>query len=154
LLTEEPAEEPPHKQANRRLMVTVTALLVVAGLAMSLVPGLQGRSEAGAERFRDREAYVERVLHGRDHSYGVRPTVLQAASGSSIAYGLGTVAASFVLGLYGLYRTRLRWRAAGRLLTPPVGALKAWHSGLAADYVVWLTLGTALVGGIWAFTLR
>ena len=44
--------------------------------------------------------------------------------------------------------------AVGRILDPPVTVLKAWHSGVAADYVAWLTVGTALLGGIWALTLR
>jgi len=28
------------------------------------------------------------------------------------------------------------------------------HSGIVGDYVMWLTVGTALIGGIWAVTLR
>jgi hypothetical protein len=45
-------------------------------------------------------------------------------------------------------------RSVARLVAAPAGVLKAWHSGIAADYVVWLTVGTAIVGGIWAVTLR
>jgi hypothetical protein len=50
----------------------------------------------------------------------------------------------------GLFRPRLPVR----ILDAPVAALKAAHSGIAADYVVWMTLGTAVIGGIWALTLR
>jgi hypothetical protein len=28
------------------------------------------------------------------------------------------------------------------------------HSGIVGDYVMWITLGTALLGGAWAILLR
>jgi hypothetical protein len=28
------------------------------------------------------------------------------------------------------------------------------HSGIVGDYVMWITVGTALLGGVWALTLR
>jgi hypothetical protein len=28
------------------------------------------------------------------------------------------------------------------------------HSGVIGDYVMWITVGTALVGGVWALLLR
>jgi hypothetical protein len=37
---------------------------------------------------------------------------------------------------------------------PPLDALRAAHSGVIGDDVMYITLGTALVGGVWAFTLR
>jgi hypothetical protein len=37
---------------------------------------------------------------------------------------------------------------------PPIVVLKAAHSGVIGDYVLWITVGTALVGAVWAFTLR
>jgi hypothetical protein len=35
-----------------------------------------------------------------------------------------------------------------------VGPLRAAHSGHVGHYVAWLTFGTALVGGLFALTLR
>ncbi len=40
------------------------------------------------------------------------------------------------------------------MLGPPIGLLKTAHSGVIGDYVTWVTVGTALIGGIWAVTLR
>jgi hypothetical protein len=34
-----------------------------------------------------------------------------------------------------------------------LNVLKAAHSGVIGDYVMWLTVGTAILGGIWVFTL-
>jgi hypothetical protein len=48
----------------------------------------------------------------------------------------------------------LRGQGLPRVAARPAGVLKAFHSGVLADYVVWLTVGTAVLGGIWAITLR
>jgi multicomponent Na+:H+ antiporter subunit D len=74
-----------------------------------------------------------------------------------VLYGIGAGVVMLAGAAFGLYRRRLpsRFRRrAGRVFDPPVALLKALHSGLVADYVVWMTVGTALVGGVWALTLR
>ena len=58
---------------------------------------------------------------------------------------------ALALATWGLYRPEL---GGSRLFLPPARALKALHSGIVGDYVMWLTVGTALIGGIWAVTLR
>jgi multicomponent Na+:H+ antiporter subunit D len=156
LLTPEPPEEPPEEEASRSVMVTVVTLMVVIGLGMSLVPGLQDRTEHAADRFRDRHAYVERTLFGRHYGPSA-PVVLHAASGASIGYGIGAAVLALATAFFGLYRRRLPEliRTYGaRVLEPPVQGLKALHSGVAGDYVMWLTVGTAVLGGVWALTLR
>jgi multicomponent Na+:H+ antiporter subunit D len=157
LLTEEPREEPPEEQANRPIMVGVTASLVVLGLLLSIVPGLQDRSDAGARRFVDRHAYIERVLHGKVRVHRGSPAVvLHAAGPTSIAYGLGGLILAVGLAWFGLHRQRAPGRlreAAGRALGPPISALKGVHSGVVGDYVAWVTVGTAVLGGVWALTL-
>jgi hypothetical protein len=42
----------------------------------------------------------------------------------------------------------------GKVLGPPLGALRLAHSGVIGDYVAWITVGTAVVGGVWALLLR
>jgi len=157
LLTPEPGEEPPAGEGSGRLMVGVTAALVAAGLVLSVVPGLQEESEQAAARFVARQVYVSHVLGGSVHSfYSAVPISVPAASGASIAYGLGAGALTVVVALFGLYRRRIpeaARAAAARLLEPPVNVLKAAHSGVVGDYVMWLTVGTAVLGGVWLLTL-
>lgn len=60
------------------------------------------------------------------------------------------------MALFGLYRRRIPEglrAAAARFVEPPVAGLKAAHSGVVGDYVMWLTVGTAVLGGIWLLTL-
>jgi multicomponent Na+:H+ antiporter subunit D len=157
LLSEQPPEEPPDEQANQPLMLTVIGILVAFGLALGVMPGMQSRAEHAAERFRDRQAYVEQVLAGKRRVHEVPPAVLHAAKVPSLLYGVGAFAVMLAVAAFGLYRTRLPAplrRRAARVFDPPVAVLKSFHSGIAADYVVWLTVGTAVVGGIWTLTLR
>jgi multicomponent Na+:H+ antiporter subunit D len=158
LLTPEPSEGAPEEKANLPVMVTVTALLVVVGIGMSVVPGLQDRLEHGAARFRDRHAYVERTLFDRPQRLAPSgPAVLHRPKAHSVALGLGSAALALATAGFGLYRRRLPHaaRAVGaRLLEPPVELLKATHSGIVGDYVMWITLGTSILGGVWALTLR
>ncbi|MFL5946373.1 MAG: complex I subunit 5 family protein [Gaiellaceae bacterium] len=157
LLAAQPGEKPPKGAGSRPLMVLVTAVLVAMGLLASVVPGLQRRSEHAAERFVDRHAYVAHVLDGEPvEPLPPQPAVVERATPSSIAYGLGAGALTVLAAVLGLYRRRIPaavGAVAGRALGPPVAALKAAHSGLVADYVMWLTLGTAVLGGVWLLTL-
>jgi len=75
---------------------------------------------------------------------------------ASLLYGVGSGVLTALFVAFGLYRQRLpqTWRAAGaRVAMPPLDALRAAHSGIIGDYVMWLTVGAAVIGGVWAFTL-
>jgi multicomponent Na+:H+ antiporter subunit D len=157
LLTPEPPEEVPEEEANRRNMVTITTLLVVIGLALSVVPGLEDRTGHGAARFRDRHAYVARTLFGAVPTYPSPPVIVHEAKPASVGYGLGAAAIALATAVFGLWRQRLPGlvRGAGaRVCEPAVHSLKALHTGVPGDYVMWLTLGTAVLGGVWTLTLR
>jgi multicomponent Na+:H+ antiporter subunit D len=158
LLSPEPGEEPPHQESNYPLMVVVTAVMVVIGIAFSVVPGLEDRAAHAGDRFQDRHAYTQRTLFGRVRRYGPSaPVVVHSATPASIGYGLGSAAIAVVTAAFGLYRRRIPAAVRGfgtRILEPPVDGLKALHSGIAGDYVMWITVGTAVLGGVWALTLR
>ena len=44
--------------------------------------------------------------------------------------------------------------AAGKALAPPIHVLRGLHSGVVGDYVTWVAVGTAFVGGVWALLLH
>jgi multicomponent Na+:H+ antiporter subunit D len=58
-----------------------------------------------------------------------------------------------VVGALSLYRARLP-EAAARALARGLAPLRAAHSGHIGDYVAWLTFGAALIGGLFALTIR
>ncbi|HEY3542151.1 MAG TPA: complex I subunit 5 family protein [Gaiellaceae bacterium] len=159
LLTQQEPEKPADETGNVSAMVAITGVLIVLGLLVSVVPGLQQRAEYGAERMRDRAAYAERVLHDAPtkQTPARLPFVVQPTGSASVLYGIGAGVLAFFFVAFGLWRERLPggWRAAGgRVAGPPIRALKLVHSGVIGDYVMWLTLGTALLAGVWAITLR
>jgi multicomponent Na+:H+ antiporter subunit D len=149
LLSQQPEESPPKRDSYLAGMLAVTATLILLGLVVSLVPGLSQRAEYGAERFRDRAAYAERVLHGKPMPTKRLPFAVQPTTGDSIAYGIGAGVLTVLFAAFGLWHREL-----GRFAAAPIGVLKSVHSGIVGDYVMWITVGTALLGGVWALTLR
>jgi multicomponent Na+:H+ antiporter subunit D len=158
LLSDEPSESPPERTASMPALFAVTATLLVLGLAVSLAPGLGQRVEQAAGRARDRIAYVDRVL--RDHKPAPparQPVGVEHTATDSLLYGIGGLLIAVGLALAGLYRRglpQLVRTALRSTLGPPLAVLRVAHSGVVGDYVAWITVGTAVVGGVWALLLH
>jgi multicomponent Na+:H+ antiporter subunit D len=128
----------------------VTALMIVLGLVVSVAPGLETRTQAGADRFRDRADYVQRVLFDRPAPPSRRlPFDVPAASTESLVYGAAASLLAVAFAWVALFRSRVTVA-----LVRPVAPLRALHTGVIGDYVMWLTVGTAVIGGVWAIALR
>jgi multicomponent Na+:H+ antiporter subunit D len=157
LLSPEPDENPQERDANVPLMWAVTAVMIGLGLLASLVPGLQSRSERASERFVERAAYANRVLHGVPvHAGASLPFDLPSATAASLAYGLGALLVALLVAAAGLWHGRLHVgarTAVARVAGAPVELVRRAHSGIAGDYLLWIAAGTAVVGAIWAVTL-
>jgi multicomponent Na+:H+ antiporter subunit D len=158
LLSPEPSESPPERSASLPALLSVTAVVLVLGLVASVAPGLGQRVEQAAGRARDRIAYVDRVLRGHEAPPPPRPPVaVESTATDSLLYGTGGTVIALALALVGLYRRRLPElvrRCLRTVLGPPLGVLRLAHSGVIGDYVAWITVGTAVVGGVWALLLR
>jgi multicomponent Na+:H+ antiporter subunit D len=158
LLSGEPGESAPERSASLPALLSLTAVMLVLGLLVSVAPGLGQRVEQAAARARDRGAYIHRVLGGDTLPAPPRPPVaVEPTTTDSVLYGTGGTIIALGLALVGLYRRRLPTLVRSTLravLGPPVATLKVAHSGLIGDYVAWITVGTALVGGLWALLLR
>jgi multicomponent Na+:H+ antiporter subunit D len=85
------------------------------------------------------------------------PFTIEAATGTSLAYAGGALVLALALAAIGLWYRRLpraALAAAARVVGAPAHALRAAHSGIVGDYVLWLAAGTVLLGGVWAVSLR
>jgi hypothetical protein len=104
---------------------------------------------AAAARFRDHAAYAAFVLHGRASPHGGQlPFSLPHATTLSLVESSAALLLTVLLAVLGAARR------VPSSLASPVRALKAAHSGVIGDYVMWLTVGTVVIGGVWAITLR
>jgi multicomponent Na+:H+ antiporter subunit D len=137
-------------------MIAVVALLLLGAVALTMVPGLRAGAESQARRFLDSGAYAHRVLAG---TAAPAPMVrVELADAITAAWrGLATTAFAVVLALGSLRPPSapagLSARAAsvGALVLRP---LRRLHSGHVGDYLAWLSLGVALMGGLCAALLR
>jgi multicomponent Na+:H+ antiporter subunit D len=153
------AEKRETKAGGNRLpvmMVTMTAALAIAPIISGLVPPLGPACQAAAERFIASAGYAHAELEGQAAgaiaaSEAVRPTTSGLVLGTAAALGAAGLAVA------SLFRKRLP-RALPFLSTvfvrPVLPLLHAVHSGDLRDYVAWLALGTAVLGGAFLFALR
>jgi multicomponent Na+:H+ antiporter subunit D len=144
-------EEEPKAPSGRKRWFTlspVVALLVVA-FGLGLVPGIAGHATQAAAGIEDRRQYAAEVLYGARPP--ARPVPSYSPSTRAWVTGALTLPAAVAVAGFGLYRRRL---PGSSLSGPAIERLKAVHSGVIGDYVAWLTAGTAVLGGLFALTLR
>jgi multicomponent Na+:H+ antiporter subunit D len=153
LLTHEPPERSEEPDSEGRMsppmMLVPTLGLLVLGLGLAFAPELGAHAVAAAERLQARHAHALEVLH--EVRPPERPLPSVEIGAGDVLYGLATTLGALSVGFLGLYRRRLPRLAAAAL---PLRVLKAAHSGVVGDYVAWLTVGAATLGGLFALTLR
>jgi multicomponent Na+:H+ antiporter subunit D len=158
MLSSEPPESPVERTASIPVLIGVAATAIVLGLVASVVPGLQVRTEHGADVFRDHAGYVARVLNGTTRPGPPRlPFTVEGATGTSLAYALGALVLAVGLAAFGLWYRRLprpTLAVAARVVGAPIHLLRAAHCGIVGDYLLWLAAGTVVLGGVFAFSLR
>jgi multicomponent Na+:H+ antiporter subunit D len=135
------------------LLMFVPALALMAGaLAIGLIPGLVPAFEGAAEQFTNGGGYAHAVLGG-----GSGPPASAAAPYSVPAhaylYAAITLALSLGLAALAIFRPSGRLRVVDRVGGRVLGPLHVLHSGHIGDYVAWLVLGTAALGGACALAL-
>jgi multicomponent Na+:H+ antiporter subunit D len=134
-------------------MVASAGLLLAGALAVGLWPAVGPQAEEASARFHDRPAYAAAVLEGRGEAPEHEPSGEGISVGSGVLFAVGAVA----LGGAALFRRRLLPRRVRRAtmasVRPAVNALRFVHSGEVQDYVAWVTLGVAALGGAFALGL-
>lgn len=158
--SEESSETDEGKGRSPFSMTVPAAALVALALLAGVVPGVASSLESAAVRFEDQRAYAATVLSGADVSHPVAPIAAQATSASAldVTTGLVTAAVAAALALASLYRRRLPALAAierrYRDLNPLDTLARGLQSGVVADYVTWMVLGLACLGGALALAIR
>ncbi len=160
-LAAEASEETSETQAARQrtplTMIAPAVVLVAGALVIALLPEIGPVLQAGAVRFQDQAAYNATVLSGAHitHSAALFPREDTGITVADLASGFGSAAGALLLAFLALYWRRLpvlrRGFEPGTGLVRPI---RRFQSGIVNDYVTWVVIGLACIGGALAFTIR
>jgi multicomponent Na+:H+ antiporter subunit D len=137
------------------VMVIPAVLFALLAFAPGLLPGLDRAAEGVAHRFEDRSAYERAVLEGAPQdSHSLPPDEPSSALKGGL---LGVVSSALAVALAWVALVPQLWPSALPRALSPLSSLssgmRALHSGHVGDYVAWLTVGFALLGGLFALVL-
>ena len=155
--SEETSETEQAKQRTPLTMIVPAAALVLAAISMVFAPHLGSAAEAAAVRFQDQTAYNATVLSGARvaHPAGIFPARHAGITVADVVTGVGSTAGALMLAFLALYWRRLpvlrRGFEPGAGLVRPI---QRFQSGVVNDYVTWIVIGVACLGGALAFSIR
>ena len=155
--SEETSETDEGKARTPLTMIIPPAVLVAAAFGIGFLPHLGSVVEAAAVRFQDQGAYNATVLYGAHVSHAAAPYAAEPAgvTATDLIIGAGTAAGAVFLAFLGLYWRRLPLLRRG--FEPGTGLvrpLQRFQSGVVNDYVTWIVIGVACLGGALAFSIR
>ena len=157
MAAEETSETDSDKQRTPLTMIIPPAVLVACAAAIALIPQLGGVIQAAAIRFEDQAGYIATVLAGAHvaHPVSLAPAESTGITVTDVLTGTGSAIGSLVLAFLALYWRRLpllrRGYEPGAGLTAPI---QRFQSGVVNDYVTWIVLGLAVIGGVLALSIR
>jgi hypothetical protein len=108
-------------------------------------------------RFQDQAGYNATVLSGAHvaHPHALYPPEPAGITAADVITGAASAAGGLVLAFLGLYWRRLPVLRHG--FEPGTGLvqpIRRFQSGVVNDYVTWIVLGVACLGGALAFSIR
>jgi multicomponent Na+:H+ antiporter subunit D len=155
--SEETGETGQARQRTPASMIVPAAVLVAAAVAIALVPHGGPATQAAAVRFQDQTAYNATVLSGAHagHPSAPSPPEPTGITPADLVTGGGSAAGAVLLAFLALYWRRLPLLRRG--LEPGAGLagpIRWFQSGVVNDYVTWIVIGVAAIGGVLALTIR
>jgi multicomponent Na+:H+ antiporter subunit D len=154
---EEKSETDSGKRRTPLTMIIPPAVLVVLAIVMGLLTPLGPAVQAAAIRFEDQAGYNATVLAGAHITHPVAIAAAESAgiTAADVLTGAGCTVGALILAFLALYWRRLPLLRGGYEpgagLTAP---LRRFQSGVVNDYVTWIVLGLACVGGVLAFIVQ
>jgi multicomponent Na+:H+ antiporter subunit D len=155
--SEETSETDEDKQRTPLTMIIPPALLVAGAIVIGVLPHLGPVIEAAAVRFQDQAGYNVTVLSGAHvaHPVALYPSEPAEITAADVITGAGSAAGALFLAFLGLYWRRLPVLRRG--FEPGTGLVRViqrFQSGVVNDYVTWIVIGVACLGGALAFSIR
>jgi multicomponent Na+:H+ antiporter subunit D len=155
--SEETSETDEAKQRTPLSMIVPPAVLVAGAAVIGFLPRLGPAVEAAAIRFQDQSGGTAHVLFGTPvtHPAALYPAESAGISTGDVLTGLGSAAGAVILAYLALYWRRLPLLRRG--FEPGTGLIRPierFQSGVVNDYVTWIVVGVACLGGVLAFAIR
>jgi multicomponent Na+:H+ antiporter subunit D len=155
--SEETSETERERRRTPASMIIPAAVLAAAALVIPLLPHTGPAFQSAALRFTDQAGYNATVLAGAHvtHPAALYPPESTGLTLSDLLSGAGSAAGALALAFAALYWRRLPLLRRG--LEPGAGLvrpIRALQSGIVNDYVTWIVIGVACIGGALAFTIR
>jgi multicomponent Na+:H+ antiporter subunit D len=152
---EETSETAGGKDRTPLTMIIPPAILVVAAVVVGLIGSIGPVVQAAAVRFEDEAGYDATVLQGTRITH---PVALHLAGPTGVTAldvlaGLGSVLGALILAGMALYWRRLPLLRRWRPLPSVAAAARRFQSGVVNDYVTWVVIGLACLGGIFAWVI-
>ena len=130
------------------------AFCIAAAILLALLPHSTHNILEAANRLTFQPAYLHTVYSGATPTIAV-PAGLNVGLRPSAMRGVLAAALAILLALTSIFRERLaRSLRVGAALEGPLIVLRTLQSGLVGDYVLWLTIGAALLGTAYVYLLR
>lgn len=126
-------------------------VVLVAGCFVGGLPGLAEKAASAARAFTDPSGYASMVLHGRPSP----PVAVSSEPPTLTSYLLAATSglAGIALATASLFRNEIPGtlrQGLERATHTPLALLRRAHSGHPGDYVVWLMIGTVILGAAFA----
>ncbi|MEO8727673.1 MAG: complex I subunit 5 family protein, partial [Acidobacteriaceae bacterium] len=139
-----PETEEEHARVPAMLFVPA-AVLIFSSMALLFIPQFRGVVDSAGEFFTNESAYQSAVIDGASIAL---PPASMGPMRESAEHNLIALFAAFVFALVTVFSRRLRYLESG------FAPLRRLHSGHPGDYIAWLAMGTAVVGGCFVVWLR
>jgi multicomponent Na+:H+ antiporter subunit D len=155
--SEETSETTEGKRRTPLSMIVPPTVLVLAAAVLGFLPGLGPAVEAAAIRFQDQAGSTAQVLFGTPvaHPAALYPAESAGITAADVLTGLGSAAGAVILAYLALYWRRLPLLRRG--FEPGTGLVRPierFQSGVVNDYITWIVVGVACLGGALAITIR
>jgi multicomponent Na+:H+ antiporter subunit D len=152
---EETSETVGGKDRTPLTMIVPPAILVAAAIGVGLIGPLGHVAQAAAVRFEDQPGYNATVLGG---AHIVHPAALFAPGATGVTAvgvlsGLASVAGALILAGLALYWRRLPPLRGYQPNASLAAAARRFQSGVVNDYVTWIVIGLACLGGVFAWII-
>lgn len=129
-------------------------ICIAAGMALSVWPHLREEILVAANRVWSQPAYLHTVYTGSMPALSL-PKGLRLGAESASLRGVISMTLALTFALTSVFRARLpRMLRVGAFLEGPLVVLRSLQSGHVGDYVVWMTIGVATIGGACMVLLR